>query len=298
MKNLPLQNHHYKELEQQFSRWLQLLGYSSQSCYKLPLHVREFLNYLEEKELPQIKLVSSQELESYLHYLQQERCHQRSGAALSPAHLNKHVQALNLLSRYLTETGAEAISWRLPMFRASEPLPKVLSQAQIEKLYIACRATSIGLRDRALLSILYGCGLRRSEAAALQVEDVRLQARQLYVRKAKGNKQRYVPLSPGVAEDLQQYLELSRPLLLKAPTNALLLTYAGKALGGGGMIYKLQSLLDTAGIPAEGIGLHTLRHSIATHLLQAGMKLENISRFLGHSSLESTQIYTHLANEI
>ncbi|WP_224994350.1 tyrosine-type recombinase/integrase [Cesiribacter sp. SM1] len=298
MKNLPLQNHYYKELEQQFSRWLQLLGYSKQSCYNLPLHVREFLNYLEEKALPQIKLVSPQELEDYLHYLQQERCHQRNGSALSPAHLNKHVQALNLLSRYLTEIGAEAVSWRLPMFRASEPLPKVLSQHQVQQLYAACSATSIGLRDRALLSILYGCGLRRSEAAALRVEDARLQARQLYVRKAKGNKQRYVPLSPGVAEDLQQYLELSRPLLLKAPTNALLLTYAGKALGGQGMMRRLELLLEIAKIPAEGIGLHTLRHSIATHLLQAGMKLENISRFLGHSSLESTQIYTHIINEL
>ena len=136
---------------------------------------------------------------------------------------------------------------------------------------------------------------KRSGCATNQ--DINLLSNQLYVRKAKGNTQRYVPLSSGVVQDVKQYLELSRPLLLRQAQESLFITYAGQAMGGQGMMARLRVWLSCADIPKTDIGLHTLRHSIATHLLQAGMKLENISRFLGHKSIESTQIYTHLIGQ-
>lgn len=299
MKSLPLNNHHYQELQYSFSRWLKVLNYSPQACYMLPLHVREFLNYLEEQGITGLQHLTGKEPENYLTYMARDRCHAKTGQPLSAAHLNKHRQALNLLSRYLSETGSSTVNWQLAQLPPDERIPAVLSKQQIEKLYATCPATPIGLRDRALLSVLYGCGLRRGEAVALRTQDINLAANQLYVRKAKGNKQRYVPLSPGVAEDLQAYLHTARPLLLKGvPVTELLLTWIGKPMGGQGMLARLRVWLQIAIIPSSGIGLHTLRHSIATHLLQAGMKLENISRFLGHQSIESTQIYTHLADEL
>ena len=296
MKSLPLDNPTYQALQHSFGRWLKVLGYSQQACYMLPLHVREFLNYLEEKGITGLQHLTGQEPESYLRYMATERCNAKTGQPLSTNHLNKHRQALNLLSRYLKETGQGIINWQLAQLPPDERSPVVLTESQVEKLYAACEATTIGLRDRALLSILYGCGLRRSEAVALRTKDINLGSNQLYVRKAKGNTQRYVPLSQGVTQDLKQYLELSRPLLLRKTSEALFITYAGQAMGGQGMMARLRVWLSAADIPKQGIGLHTLRHSIATHLLQAGMKLENISRFLGHKSIESTQIYTHLIN--
>ena len=301
MKSLPLKNHHYQQLQLAFARWLNVLGYSSQACYMLPLHVREFLNYLEslpaegtERQITGLQHLSGKEPEEYIKYMATERCNARTGQPLSCAHLNKHRQALNLLARYLKETGQGTINWQLAQLPPEERNPAVLTKAQIEKLYQACPATPLGLRDKALLSVLYGCGLRRSEAVALRTQDINIATNQLYVRKAKGNTQRYVPLSSGVAQDLKQYLQLSRPLLLRQSSEALFITYAGNPIGGQGMMCRLRSWLTTADIPKTGIGLHTLRHSIATHLLQAGMKLENIARFLGHKSIESTQIYTHL----
>ena len=105
-------------------------------------------------------------------------------------------------------------------------------------------------------------------------------------------------MSEQVREDLKNYIKNARNYLIKDPSEtALFLTYAGKRIGGTGMITRLKTLSEKAKSDKEP-GLHTLRHSIATHLLQSGMSLENISRFLGHHSLESTQIYTHLKHEI
>ena len=132
--------------------------------------------------------------------------------------------------------------------------------------------------------------------------DILLEKELVYVRKGKGYKERYVPLTGKNKEDIENYLNYSRPYLLndKKPAcpvgreTALLLNVNGKRLKT--VFERIQKLKAEARIN-KPIGSHTLRHSIATHLLQSGMKLEHIQRFLGHSSLESTQIYTHLQAE-
>ncbi|MBL6447629.1 tyrosine-type recombinase/integrase [Fulvivirga sp. 29W222] len=149
-----------------------------------------------------------------------------------------------------------------------------------------------------MLSVYYGCGLRRSEGVALNLSDINLDKNLLHVRKGKNYKERHVPISPASRRHLTQYIYDHRNTLLRYPqTDALFLSKRGTRLQGQSMILRLKALQqqsDSTTLRAKEIGLHTLRHSIATHLLHSGMKLENISLFLGHSSLESTQIYTHL----
>ena len=147
-----------------------------------------------------------------------------------------------------------------------------------------------------MISIYYGCGLRRNEGLNLDVSDILFDKNLVYVRKGKNYKERYVPMTEGVKEELQNYVEYARPTLMKAPVQALFLTVKGNRIGSNAMAERLQMLKEKAEINKEA-GLHALRHSIATHLLQSGMELDKIKRFLGHSSLESTQIYTHLKYE-
>jgi integrase/recombinase XerD len=175
----------------------------------------------------------------------------------------------------------------------------ILTQSEIKALYKACSNDVLGIRDRAILSVYYGCGLRRSEGASLDLRDVQLKEKLLFVRAGKGYRERYVPMTEAVKDDLENYIYQSRERLqsFKPQKNeALFLSMQVKRMCGNALIERVHKLAEAAKIQKE-TGLHTLRHSIATHLLQSGMTLEEVSQFLGHSSLESTQIYTHLANE-
>ena len=301
MKHLPIQSYEYKTLEKETGQWLKLLGYSKQTGYTIPTHLREFFYWLEQNQASSLEEVSKAHIEGFLEYLQQ-RENLKKGGVLSPAHLNKYIQALNLLSKYALQTSQYSLNLQLHRFKKEAALPLVLSREEVASLYKACEATPLGIRDKAMLSIYYGCGARRSEGEGLNVEDILFErkgsASLLYIRKGKGNKERYVPMSQQVQKDLQEYLQHSRPLLIgKESSKALFLNYYGKRLQGQSLHIRFKLLLEKAHIKKE-VGLHSLRHSIATHLLQSGMPLKYISRFLGHSSLESTQIYTHLKDEL
>jgi integrase/recombinase XerD len=156
-------------------------------------------------------------------------------------------------------------------------------------------------RDRAMLELYYSCGLRRNEGVHITINDINFDSRLLYVLKGKKYKERFVPFNKTNAGYLQEYVYDHRPVLTRDKREGALFTsVTGKPMISGTLnsrLKLLQLLSDDLGLQQKTIGLHTLRHSIATHLLQAGMSLEKIARFLGHSSLDSTQIYTHLANQ-
>jgi len=152
-----------------------------------------------------------------------------------------------------------------------------------------------------MLAAFYSCGLRRNEVYHLDMNDIIFEKQLLHVRKAKGYKERIVPVTKQSLQYLENYLYDARPYFCNDKNEAFFVTHSGKRLGGTMMLRRLQQLIQLTGnatLQSKDIHLHTLRHSIATHLLQNGMKLEKIKEFLGHSSLESTQIYTHfLENE-
>ena len=128
------------------------------------------------------------------------------------------------------------------------------------------------------------------------MNDIIFEKSVLHVRKAKGYKERFTPITATSLQHLQNYLYDARPYFTSDKNEAFLVNHNGKRLSGTMMLLRLKTLIELTGNAAlikKDIHLHTLRHSIATHLLQNGMKLERIKEFLGHSSLESTQIYTH-----
>ena len=286
MKNLL-----YIRLNAGFREWLRILNFEPTSQRDMPKMLAEFMEYLEANNCNHPHEIQEAHLKSYLAYLE-ERPNHKWGGGLSKNYIRKQMQVIKKFSRYLTESGQESFTVKLRIKGKSSNIKSILTKEEINRLYDAAKDDAPGLRDRAMLSLYYGCGLRKNEGANVNVQDILLEKGLVYVRKGKGYKERYVPLSGQSKTDLEDYIQYARPHLANnKKESALLLGITGKRFRDS--YGRLQQLRKAARIK-KPTGLHTLRHSIASHLLHSGMKLEQIQRFLGHSSLESTQIYTHL----
>ncbi len=315
MKQLPLQSPSYAYAERGFREWLDILGYASTTVYNLPNAVRELLHWMEGKGLSQLQQLSAIHITDYYDHLK-ERENITRGGGLSNAYLNKHQQAIKLFADYLRQTGRLSLpvmEWETEqakrgqidvltieevkfLYNAAEHLPEPNKHTKGREFYEALQ-----YRDKAMLSIYYGCGLRRNEGVMLDVGDINFDRAILHVRKGKNYKERFVPITKQGVIHLQTYMYDGRPLLMNAgKTSALFISAKAKRIDGQTMLWRLKQLIlltDNARLQQKQVGLHTLRHSIATHLLMRGMELERIKEFLGHTSLESTQIYTHLKEE-
>lgn len=311
MKKLSLSNPSYRYLENSFKEWLDVQGYAHSTVYNLPNHIRELLHYLETQCVSHITQFQTKHIQDYYEHLK-ERHNQRHGGALSNAHLNKHIQALRRFTEYLRKVGRLQVP-HVPLDQEeTETRITYLTESEIQTLFKAtyqrpqikpnhCEEiqAAIQSRDRAMLAIFYGCGLRRSEGVSLDVSDINFDKSVLHVRKGKNYQERLVPISPANRKYLTEYVYDYRPTLAKgSKIDALFISHLyrrrmqGQSLGL--RLKRLQTQSDRLALQEKEVSLHTLRHSIATHLLAAGMPLDDISQFLGHSSLESTQIYTHL----
>lgn len=289
-----MNNYLYQRLHEGFTNWLRILNFEPTSQRDMPRMLTEFFTFLEVNKCNTITDIQEQHIKSYIAHLYQ-RTNQKSGGGLSINYIRKHLQVIRKFSRYLTESGQESFGANVSIKERSSNTRSVLTIKEVELLYNAASDDLLGLRDKAMLALYYGCGLRKNEGVSMNADEVMLDKELLFVRKGKGYKERYVPLSGHNKTDLENYLHYGRPYLMEGKKEkALLLTIKGTRLNGTTVYDRLQHLKERAGIEIP-VGLHTLRHSIATHLLHSGMKLEQIQRFLGHTSLESTQLYTHLS---
>lgn len=308
MKKLSLNNPHFEFIERSFAEWLDILGYSHHTIYGLPNHIREFLFYLEQNGIHHIKQLEVKHIREFYQQLK-FRSNQRKGGGLSNSYLNKFLQALYKFADYLRQSGkillpAIGIDWEAD---DTEEIT-VLTTDEIKLLYKATEGYNINTelepfnaRDRAMISIFYGCGLRRNEGYHLNLSDINFDRKILRVRKGKNYKERLVPFNKTNAAYLQDYIYDWRPLIVKDKNDdAFFISQRGTRMTTESMGLRLKILqqrTDDINLQEKNVRLHVLRHSIATHLLQNGMELEKIARFLGHSSLESTQVYTHLINK-
>jgi integrase/recombinase XerD len=182
----------------------------------------------------------------------------------------------------------------------SQRLPRVLSREQVARLLAQPAGTApLALRDRALMELMYACGLRASEAVGLELADVDVEEGLLCAR-GKGSKERIVPVGRQALAALDAYLRGGRPALLGARQQAahtrVFVNSRGAALTRQGLYKIVQGHARTAGLH-ERMSPHTLRHSFATHLLAGGCDLRSLQEMLGHADLTTTQVYTHLSAE-
>jgi integrase/recombinase XerD len=274
---------------QEFKTQLERLGYSRTSILMLPGCVKEFLEVQEIKSLTDITPGQIQQHHEYL----QARPNKRRPGGLSESHINHHIYALKTFFKWLEANGEIQTN---PISGLEFPSPgtkprEILNQDEIKQLYNQCE----NYRERAVLSIYYGCGLRRTEGIKLDLKDIHFRTGLLYVREGKGAKRRVVPMSKQVKNDLQTYAYKERKA--KPGETSFLVGKNGNRINVNTASKALKLLLGKAEIKRD-ITLHSLRHSIATHLLESGMGLEDVREFLGHSHLESTQIYVKVRKHL
>ena len=291
----------FQYLAESFKIWMETLGYKPETINLNYRNILEFMAHLETQNITALKDFQSKQVNLFLEHLEHRPNCSKSGG-LSASFINKYVTALRLFGKYLQQSQKANITIKPELLKTKETAT-FLSKIEIKQLYKAAadETNPYHLRDTAMLSIYYGCGLRASEGAALNVSDLLFEKGLVYVRKGKNYKERYVPMSKGVKSDLQHYLINQREAILNGGNSqSLFLSRNGNRLAVHSIYHRLQWIkkqTNNEALKQKSFGLHILRHSIATHLLQDGMQLENIALFLGHKSMETTQKYTHLVNE-
>jgi integrase/recombinase XerD len=287
-KEIVLQSAEYKLLCKGYAEWLQTLNYATVSQHSR--QVQYFLSYQEQNEKYSIDQLVATDPNGFI----------QTKIAASNNHINKIIQSLKLFSKYLRQTGKSIIGFALERLAAERRKPVWLTKAAIQQLYAAIPNTILGIRDTAILAVYYGCGVRLNEGKNIQLQDIDYNKKILHIKKGKGYKERFIPIAEKSFNDITNYINVARPQLVQEKTkNDYLFIGAntGKVMEKQSIYIRIKRLAKIAKLK-QPIGTHTLRHSIATHLLQSGMQLEKIKEFLGHSQLDSTQIYTHLKNEL
>ena len=218
---------------------------------------------------------------------------------LAPASIARKASASRTFFRHLVLLGIrpDNPAADVPLPRRRQKIPRSLTPAEIERLIDAANGTAPrNFRDRALIELLYGAGLRVSEAVGLELGGVDLDER-LVRCVGKGDKERIVPLGREAVEAVRRYLARGRPYLDKRHRPDLFLNAQGGALTRAGAFLILRRLAVQAGLEPERVHPHLLRHSFATHLLEGGADLRSVQEMLGHADLGTTEIYTHVSEK-
>jgi len=278
---------HKNKLVQNFKIHLERLGYSRNMIKQLPCHIDDFLKFTV-KEVTEIE---SEDILNFHTYLQ-ERPNKRRSGGLSESYINHHIYGLKLFFGWQQDKGVilenpiSSLEFKKPRSKQRD----ILTQKEVTELFESC----LSLKERAILAIFYGCGLRRSEGEDLDLKDIHFRAGILYVRKGKNSKRRAVPLSGQVKTELWNYAVNERET--KENEKAFITNQIRTRALGSTYNKILKSILERTSISKE-ITLHCLRHSIATHLLDNDLPVEYVRDFLGHKHLESTQIYVRIKNK-
>ena len=266
-------------------------GLSENTIASYGIDLKLFLEYLRENEIPSFKQVNK---EVIVNYMQAEKNNNKANSSIL-----RSVSSLRKFFQYLAQ---EKIIEKDPMLLIDTPkkkqhLPQVLTEEEVEKLLHSPNTGQVlGLRDRAMLELMYATGLRISEIINLKLEDLHLTMGTLQTL-GKGHKERIVPVGDEAIKWINRYLEEARPKLLKQKrSNYLFLNFHGNNLTRQGVWKNLKAEVRKAGIQ-KNITPHTLRHSFATHILENGADLRIVQELLGHADISTTQIYTHLSNK-
>ena len=261
------------------------LSDKTKESYKNDLDVyKEFLN---EKKIHDVKDITSEDIKDFLKIRNEEK-------TTTVAHnltVIKNFHSYLVKEKIVNKDSSEFIE--RPKLRKS--LPKTLSVEEVDKLLDIELNTPFDYRNKAMLELIYGCGLRISELINLEINDI--DEINCFIRiLGKGNKEREVPLGEYALYYLKEYLNKRNQLLKDKPCNKLFLNNHGQGMTRQGFFKNLKQILKEKGINQE-VSPHTLRHSFATHLINRGADLRSIQEMLGHSDISTTKIYTRVSDE-
>ena len=259
--------------------------------------INRYLAWLELNRLTSLELVSTADVERYVADLRSGDV-DRGIAALAPSSAGRALVVVRGLHKFALLEGLVKVDVAADVALPSsgKTLPDTLSIDEVATLIAAIPtgedATVMDLRDRALIEMLYGTGARISEIVSLHLDDMSNCDGTLRIT-GKGNKQRIVPVGSHAIAAVEQYIVRGRPGLSKGKSHALFLNRRGGGLSRQSAWMIIKNAADRAALAKE-ISPHTLRHSFATHLLEGGADVRSVQELLGHSSVTTTQIYTHV----
>ena len=285
----------YREEAKAYRGYLLVLGYTYKTVQSRYLSLQEFFYFIESKGVYRVVDITPKEIASFYQYLQSRKSY-KGGDRLTLKRVRAIMRGVQQFLGYLLQEGkiTSSPASHLKFTGAKRQVARrIFSQQEIKELY---QAVENG-QEQTLLHVGYGCGLRVSEISALNKEDIRTNENLVIVVKGKFSKRRVVPINDSVNSDLQTFIEAT-----KDTGSALFYNRKGTRMQGWTINKVLKKIIKRtkfgSKLPAEAlckIGIHTLRHSIATHLLENGMPAERVQTFLGHAHLQSTQVYTHIS---
>ncbi len=299
-------NAHFTEIQKQFVFWLETLGFSKHSIRKNERKGAEFFEWLEMQNITSLNLIKQTHIKAFFHY-QQTRKNKRFKGTLSPVYLNDYYIGIDKLLEFLHQMGAKnmpsPLNYRITIDndeRVKKIIPFTIEEIKLLQATIPDTYPDYKHENREkkhyqlklIFALHYACGLRFSEGYNLTANDIDFNKKTVFVRQGKGYKDRIVPITDNIYKTLQDYIYNFRNLI-KCDHNRLFI-HSNIALLNS--LKDLQQTCKNEEVKSKLLHFHVLRHSIATHLLQNGMSVENIARFLGHNTLTSTQIYTHIIN--
>ncbi len=255
---------------------MQLRGFSSHTVRSYTERVTEYLNFLHKP----LSAATEYDVRAFQLYLQNSR-------NLSPASINVHMAAI----RYLYEvTLCRHMNWKIaPMMKKPHKLPELLTHDEIHAIF----DNTLNLRNKAMFMLAYSAGLRISEVAQIRTSDIDSKNMRIFVNSGKGSKDRYTVLSQVCLDTLRDYWRMYKP---KHPDKYLFLGMRNLTyISNNAIATAFDKVVTSVGI-TKNVTMHTLRHCFATDLLNNGASLMEIKELLGHSSIQSTTIYLHLAN--
>jgi integrase/recombinase XerD len=299
-------NDTYNALHKHFTNWLDTLGYSKGTIRKCKDVVKEFFEYLTKQNIYSITTTNQNHVLAFLEY-QHTRENKRYGGTLSNSTLKDYYMSINKLIEFLhqmeTKNNLTPIKNKINIDK-DERIRKIIPftieeikelQNKIVELYpnYSYHKREIKIRQLQLcFTLYYGCGLRLSEGYKLTPKQIDFNKQTIFIKQGKNYKDRIVPMNNNVYQALQDYIYNFRNQIKCNHQRLFIHSQAGILQD----LHYLKKQCNNPEIQNKRLSFHVLRHSIATHLLQKGMEIENIARFLGHSSLTSTQIYTHILN--
>ncbi|MDC3388583.1 tyrosine-type recombinase/integrase [Flavobacteriaceae bacterium] len=296
MKNLELKNIKFIKALEGFKVRLSIQGASKDQQYIKPNYVIEFLYFMEQVGKKSLKSINQKLVNKYFEYLRTRPAQTKDGC-LSEGSINKHRESLLRFIEFVNDIEKGQSGIRIKHYKPNKKLKQILLESDVKAMFDSCDYTSVGIRDKAIFSLLYGCGLRRGELLSLDVQDIDLNKGRVHLDKTKTKYARDVPMTSAVQKNIEDYLFNVRNMMLdvNSSVNSFLITVKGTAMKKS-TIAKVMTRLNNRLNINKKVTCHMLRHSIGTHLHRF-MKLEDVATFLGHRNLDSTMIYTHLKQQ-
>ena len=276
----------FETLYEEYEQLVILKGYKTGGGTQYQKAVLEFFSFLKQRGYAYFE-VTSEDMVAYYEYLS-TRPNKRREGTLAQSNINHHLFAIKILFDYVLQSGYMDALPIIPKYQRTRQEPKeILSVDEVKSMYEACK----NLKETALLSCAYGLGLRRSEIVSLQLSDIDVKLGKVIVRSGKGGKRREVPMSDKVITDIRDYVHYERNMRGKKVYN-LFTAPRGNRLSG----YYMNTLIGkitkrVPGLQDKNVTLHTMRRSIATHLVECGASIHFVKDFLGHTDIDTAQLY-------